>query len=392
VRKKNCVCGMVAALALTGAGGAAYGATQIVDCSSNAGALSAAFASGGTAGTTYVITGPCDAGALQITQDNISLAASSGTQTIDGFLNITAARNVNLGSGLSFGNVDPFTDGIRVDGPARVIISSTIEKYGGVGVIAAAGAVVVLTGATVTGNARGGILAVQGSTVVIVGGTVGSSASVGPLIAAQQSSSVSLSGSATVSGPTDNNTIFASQGSSVWLQNTSVTSNAAFDVNNQFAAIAATDSSSVVLAGGNTITNSVPGGIAVLVTSGSSLKESNAIVFENITAPVDTINGTGVIRSQSVIELAAQAGGAGIVWTGGIRVSQGSSFIADGDNVTINGTLTLHQAANAYFNHTKGTSNDITNVVCNSTTDHVANPAFVTPPVTIGAPPGCALF
>jgi hypothetical protein len=93
-----------------------------------------------------------------------------------------------------------------------------------------------------------------------------------------------------------------------------------------------------------------------------------------------------------VIELAAQAGGAGIVWTGGIRVSQGSSFIADGDNVTINGTLTLHQAANAYFNHTKGTSNDITNVVCNSTTDHVANPAFVTPPVTIGAPPGCAPF
>ena len=386
----NRVCGMVAALALMGAAGKAYGATQVVDCASNTSALTEQFTSGGTAGTTYVITGPCD-GSFQITQDNIAIAASSGTQSINGFVNIIAARNINLGSGLVFGNFVS-TDGVRVDGPARVTISATIQNYGGVGVIAAAGAVVVLVGTTVTGNAAGAVLAQQGSTVVIANSSIGQSTSLAPAVIATQSSSVSLSGSANVTGPTGNHTIFASQGSSVFLLSASVAAETPFDANNQLAVITATDSSSVVLARGNTITNSAPGGAAVLVSSGSSFKQSNAIIFENVRAGVDTINGRGLIHTQSVIELAAAPNGAGIDWTGNIFVSQGSSFRADGDNVTINGTLTLDQAANGYFNHSMGTTIDITLVKCNSTTDHVSNPTLVTPNITIGPPPGCALF
>ena len=389
--RKIGVCAVLAAIVLMAAAGDACAAIVTVNCPvSGSGALAAQFTSGGTAGTTYVVTGPCD-GSFQITQDNIAILPSSGTQLINGIVNIIAARNINLASGLMLANFAP-TDIVKVDGPARVTISATIQNNGGVGVTAEGGAVVVLMGATVMGNGAGAVLALQGSTVVILNSSIGQSASTSPAIVAMQLSSVSLAQSTNVTGPPDNHTIFASQGSNVYLQNASVTSNAPFDVNNQLASIAVADSSSVTLAGGNVITNSAPGGAAALVSGGSSFKQSNPIVFENIRAPVDAINGTGLIHTQSVIELAAEPNGLGIVWTGNIRVNQGSSFRADGDNVTINGTLTLDQAANGYFNHSTGSIIDITLVKCNSTTDHVSNPTFVTPPITIGPPPGCALF
>ncbi len=237
------------------------------------------------------------------------------------------------------------------------------------------------------------IVADQNSSVFIdPGSTISTSgaSTAGPAIVALQSSSANLVG-ATVNGPTGNHTIVAAQGSSVLVQGSTITADVPFSVNNALAVLTAAQSSSLVLAGGNTITNNAAGGAAVLVSGGSTFLENNGTPF-GFTAAVDTINGGGRINTQSVIELGASGGGGGVDWTGNVAVSQFSTFRADGNNVMINGTLTLDQAANGYFNHTKGSIIDITLVRCNSTTDHVANPTFVTPPVTIGPPPGCALF
>jgi len=73
-------------------------------------------------------------------------------------------------------------------------------------------------------------------------------------------------------------------------------------------------------------------------------------------------------------------------------VAQSSTFRADGDNVMINGTLILGQAANAIFNNATGTTIDITSVVCQSTTDHVAGGTLVMPKVMMGVPPACEPF
>lgn len=80
--RKIGVCAVLAAIGMMAAAGDAFAVTT-VDCSTLS-ALLTAFASGGAENTTYsIINGPCTGG-ITITQDNITIKASSGTQTIQG--------------------------------------------------------------------------------------------------------------------------------------------------------------------------------------------------------------------------------------------------------------------------------------------------------------------
>jgi hypothetical protein len=353
------------------------------------------------------------------------------------------------------------SDGVRADGPARVAINTTtIQNNGGTGVRARTGAIVLISSGTFMSNASGAVVAQQGSTVTLDAGSVESSAApnvpaitalqsstvtisanintgpdnaptvladqnssisiatpgsiqtssmatAGPAIVAQKSSSVSVFGGS-VTGPSANHTIAAFQGSSVFLRGTAIAaSTLPVTPAIPFAVIAAAGSSSIVLAGGNDITNNAPiplsctgttiasCPVAVLVADGSSLIQSNGALFGQMPA-VDTVTGKGSVQTQSAIELAISpetgAGLGGITWNGNIGVAQSSTFRADGDNVMINGTLILGQAANAIFNNATGTTIDITSVVCQSTTDHVAGGTAVTPNVMMGVPPNCPAF
>jgi len=361
--RKNVVCGLIAAIATMAATDGAYAANEVFpDCSTNHGALATLFTSGGTADTEYVIVaGPCD-GNFTIKQNNILIHGDFGSVTINGSLGISGASHVILFL-LTIQNAA--SDGVLADGLASVEISnSTIQNNGGIGLHARRGAVIESTGVTITGNS-GGVLAEQGSNVL-------------------------LSGDA-VTGPSNNHTVRVSQGSSALIVGSTITADTPFSVDNACAVITAEQNSSVTLTGGNVITNDAAGGEAVILSGGSTLVENNGTPY-GFTPASDTINGNGGVSTQSVIELGAAAGPAGVFWNGNIAVSQSSSFKADGADVTVNGTLRLNQGANGYFNFTKGLVNQINLVKCTSTTDHVANPADVLPNVTIGPPPGCALF
>ena len=387
--RRNGVCGALAAVALMAAGDGAYAATVVgVNCQTNgAGALSAQFVNGGTANTIYQITGPCD-GNFQITQDNISITGPGGTQqTIFGEIDIGASgislENLTIDgaghsmrtvfligpAGVFIGNSTiqaSVDDGVRADGPARVSIGmTTVQNNAGVGLHAIDGTVIDSENNTVTGNTDVGVLAEQNSTVRLL--------------------------NTTVTGPSSNHTVLVSRASSAFVRSSIITADTPFSASNQLAVVAAARGSSIVLAGGNAITNNAAGGLAVNVSAGSTLEENNGSPF-GFTQANDTIVGHGRIHNQSVIELGAAPGSATLTWDGNILLSQASSFRADGGNVTINGTLTLDQSANGYFNNFAGTSNSISSVVCNSTTDHVSNPTLVTPNVMIGPPPHCALF
>lgn len=273
--------------------------------------------------------------------------------------------------------------GVPVAGPAiRVRHASSVAVFN-------QGSSVTVTGPD---NAPT-IVADQNSSVFIdPGSTISTSGALtaGPAIVALQSSSVTALG-ATVNGPSANHTILAAQGSHAILNGSTVSAAPPFVGTNPLAVITATGSSSIALAGGNTITNSAVGGMAVIVSDGSSFIDVNGPVF-GFTTGTDTVTGGGRIFTQSVIELAT-ANLIGVDWTGNISAFAASSFRADGGSVTINGTLTLDQTANGYFNHQNGTTNNITSVKCNPVTmvatSHVSNPTFVTPNVTIGSPPGC---
>ena len=231
----------------------------------------------------------------------------------------------------------------------------------------------------------------EGFTVESVVDTISqNSAPNSPAAVAKEASSLRLIGD-TVTGPSNNHTVLVSQGSSALIHSSSITADTPFNASNQLSIITVEGTSTATVAGGNTITNNAAGGLAVIVSTGSTLKENNG-TSSGFSAANDSITGDGRIHTQSVIELGSLLGTTTLTWNGSILLSQASSFVADGGNVTVNGTLTLGQSANGYFNHSAGTSNNITQVKCTSTTDHVAHPTLVNPNVTIGAPPNCALF
>ena len=141
--------------------------------------------------------------------------------------------------------------------------------------------------------------------------------------------------------------------------------------------IQASGGSSVFLAGGNLICNGTissdfctPGtGTAIQIDHVSALMDVAGQVADfNFPALGDVLFGSGSVQLQSTADLGTgnPGGSPSIMWTtgsGGITVLQNSSFRLQG-GVQISGTVNLEQGSNAFFNKSRGGTNNVTSILC----------------------------
>jgi hypothetical protein len=162
-----------------------------------------------------------------------------------------------------------------------------------------------------------------------------------------------------------------------------------------------TDSSSVIIGGGNTIGSAA---MALEVDHGSSLQQRPGSFFGS-SAAVDQFQGEGIVQTQSTMELGVGfvSGSPSLTWNGAIVLSQNSSIRLSG-GTSITGSIMLSQASNGFFNNASGGGNVVSDgVSCPFTTtaaSHTAGNALVvtamgssTSAVATGAAsPGCLGF
>jgi hypothetical protein len=179
---------------------------------------------------------------------------------------------------------------------------------------------------------------------------------------AMQSSRIMLMQGASVAGGAAAGGVLAMSSSSLTTMGSSIASAASWP------AIEASGNSNVLLSGGNTVTNSAPGGTVVEIDHSSSLMQIAAAPLSPEFAGVpaiapstaDGLTGMGLVQEQSSIDLGVGlvGGNAGLIWNGSIAVAQNSSFRLSG-GVSISGGVTLGQGSNGFFNLAKGGGNSV---------------------------------
>jgi hypothetical protein len=251
-------------------------------------------------------------------------------------------------------------------------------------------------GGTIENDGAADVVADADSSVNIVGtlavpATVSAlSGATWPAIFVIGASSLQLKG-ATVDGVAGG--ITAGGTSTVLLRDSSVTNNSASTV-----AIEASFNSSVISAGGNTLTNTM--GNVVVIDHSSSLFENDGSNF-GFAGAADGVTGKGLVLVQSSMQLGT-GGTTPSTWSGNITVQQNSSFAMAG-GMAITGFVHLGQQSNGFFNMSLGGTNGVSSgVSCPATSgnpaSHVSNPTAVTPNVTVGSteemttPPACLPF
>jgi hypothetical protein len=122
--------------------------------------------------------------------------------------------------------------------------------------------------------------------------------------------------------------------------NTTVTQS---DATTTDATIFLEDGSVCVSVGGNTITNSASGGVAVAVANASTFRQKIETLL-GVPIAADTITGKGLVEIESNIELGTGAS-APSTWNGNIQVAQNSSL-----SVAVGGAVVSSAAgaSNAY--------------------------------------------
>ncbi|HUK58418.1 MAG TPA: hypothetical protein VLV50_04245 [Stellaceae bacterium] len=190
--------------------------------------------------------------------------------------------------------------------------------------------------------------------------------------------------------------IFAGGASSVVLQDTTATGPSSLGP-----MVEASASSTIVLAGGNNVTNTVSGGIAIQVDHSSSMLQLLGRQFGFANEP-DNVSGGGSVQEQSSMDLGQGLFGGltSMNWvTGGsgIAVLQNSSFRLSG-GVAITGAVTLQQGSNGFLNLANGGSAAQQTVSggisCPFTAvpgSHVSAPTKVTPNPTMATSFGSAI-
>jgi hypothetical protein len=260
--------------------------------------------------------------------------------------------------------------------------NSVIQGNAGFG-IQAQGAYIELSNTDFTSNTTSEIYALN-SYLNLGGGTITASGNL-PAIQAISASSATMFGT-TIFGPAG--AIVAAGASSViTAQSTISTANATIP------AIEATGTSSLILAGGDTITNSATGGPAIQVDHLSSLVQQQASKLKPGTPQaVETINGGGSIQMQSSLDLGLGlvSSNPSVTWTLSgteiINIQQNSSFrMSGGATVSGGNGVKVQQGSNAFFNTNNGGVNSATTTCVNSANNpmtHVSNPGSVSPAVT----------
>lgn len=427
-RMKRYVVAMLAVLALA----ASARAQTLVNCQVSPNAL-AILAQSGTmtsAGNPYEIEGECG-GPVALTSPGVALqTAATGAAAIQIVGNVTiSAPDITLGAQ---GLVTPFViagsdapgpTGITIFGDVTGIVLNdvTVEDFPGSGVSAGGpgslfieggqfignancglflfggmqaeldsnvtvtgngngtssslqcgidvedNAVLFVTSANVDGNLKGPALRIFQAVGDITGGTFQADPSVTTPAIVLENAKVSIVG-ATIAGTGQSDVIFAVPGTSIILQNSSVTES---DANDADATIRLGMGSALLSLGGNVISNSASGGSALVVNNSSSFRQQLETNLGVATA-ADTITGAGEIEVESNIELGTGAATPS-TWNGSIDAAQNSSVRMDG-GITVNGSVTLAQASNGFFNLANTGTNVITGgVLCPFTTNQAAH-------------------
>jgi len=301
-------------------------------------------------------------------QDAAVLVFRGGSATIAG-----GAIENNSGFGLAV--VDGGTVELGYDNDSGLSAAVVIQNNGSGG---SAGGIDVniasldIQNATVQNNQGNGITATLGE-IIFSGGTIAAASGSGvPAIQLYRSGLV-VSG--TVTGPGNAPTILASSNSTVLLQGGIVSDT---DASGNDGVLYIEDGSAAHSNGGNVITNSAAGGVAVKVTNGSTFHQ-RIEPGSGSPAGADTITGAGSVHIESNIELGTGASTPS-TWTGNIIAAQNSSIRMDG-GITVTGTAKLTQASNGFFNVSNGGLNVVTlGVTCPFTTNaasHVAGNSLV---------------
>jgi hypothetical protein len=436
---------VVAFAALCATAGLSRAATIAVDCTSNSAALATQFESGVPSGSTVTVLGTCigtvtvgssfvtieqagGGGEIQgtvgiftqgVTISGITIDGHGATQagivfesgayfstlndvTVQNFPNSgvtmcctaisvlitggTFQTNVNCGI-FAIGAGDGFTLSNDGGGNPPVITGNGTTANPGQpqgGVCLQDGAIAEITAATVQANGLGPALSIIGAAANVTGGSFASPAALTFPTVELQNSKLNLL-NATITGTGSSNAIFASPGGSITMQNTTVTQS---DVDDATVLIA--DDSALVSLGGNHITNSGAGGIAIMVDNLGTFHQRNETAF-GIPVAADIITGVGIVQVQSDMEIGTGAGAASSTWTGNITVQQNSSFRMDG-GMSISGGVAIIQGSNGFFNKSAGGTNSVA-VTCAGSSSHIAGPGNVSPAVTLVASGvGCYSF
>ena len=351
----------------------------------------------------------------------ISIAPNATVEIANGLIEDNGGDGIDFGEGASvifissgFGGSGATNisgnqgAGISMSGGSLVMDTANIQQNFGDGIDAAFGANVSIGGGTVSNN--GGGFNINNATLKlrnvtstlnsqappieasyamldIKGGSIAAGPSLGlPAIVAYHSHG--QIDSTTVTAPSNSNALAVLGGGEMLLHQTHLASS---DINDPTLNI--TDGSTVISAGGNTITNSGTGATAIQVANASTFHErTDAVVSTNFATAADTITGGGIVQMQSNMELGTGATTPS-TWTGAITVAQNSSFRMDG-GMSISSSVTLGQGSNGFFNTAGGGSNTVTGTVkCTGSSAHVAGPNSVTPHVTLVATgTGCYAF
>jgi hypothetical protein len=267
--------------------------------------------------------------------------------------------------------------GLQINGPSMVFaeyqgIEITGNSQGGVCLNDGA----VLTGAIgVSDNGDGAAVTVIASTLDI-GGTVSVPAidptTNNPLIVPSivATEGKLLLGEGSITGNGYASAISATAGTSIQMTYTTV-----MDADGTDPTILVADGSSLVSYGANTISNTATNGIAIEATNGSIFHQRTGLppgvdLRITPTTQADTITGMGSIQMESNFELGTGKSTPS-TWNGSIAVSQNSSFRMRG-GMTINGSVTLAQGSNGFFNlsNNPGVANNVITggVLCPFTT------------------------
>jgi hypothetical protein len=266
--------------------------------------------------------------------------------------------------------------------------TSTISGNKGYG-ISVNGGFVNVNSTSISGDAQGEIFELTGgSEINFTNGTISSTAAL-PAIQLYTSSSITLTNASVTAA---NGALVVRRGSSAELIGSTLNNTTANAPTVEVGA-----SSSFDLAGGNTITNSTTGGVAINVDRESSVTQTlgskNNPAFKDTP---DTVVGQGVAAINSSFDLGqGPISGTPILnWTGNIAIYS-SSFLRMQGGVAVTGKLTLQNNSGANFVLTDGGTNAVSGgVSCPNPgtvgSSYVANPTNVTPNVTTGVtPPSC---
>ena len=451
-------------VALLGWSSTSHATIALIDCSANSAALVNLAASGPLNGS-YAITGTCTGNATILDSDAI-IQQNAGGGSIAGSLFVKqsnlALEGITLDgggagsfSGILINDFGPGSSGLKpstvslvgatvknytvfgvvVSNGTLLASNATISQNNGCGVFARYNARVELASTSITtnGNDLGfflpggqcGVHAENGAAVVtndvFISGNNGPALWLSQATADIENSTLSSSSPASfpaifaqsgtlnlVSTGVDGG-IFADSGSRTTARATGITQNTA-----AAPAIFAADGSQFVSLGGNTISNSVSGALALTLQNGSIYRQRNESMFFG-PLQADQVTGSAFVQVQSALEIGAGtiSSAPSIVWSvpsGSCILIQQNSSIRLSGGVEIDGaapsacalnggavgtSILIQQESNGFFNLSQGGTNAFTGgggVSCafaGMPNAHVTGKANITPagaqPVVIGS-------